>query len=232
MKYAGKVLIILLVMFIIFAVIPIQSEAEQSEAGYQEFESRVLSEGDEGSDVALLQKKLHDLSFYEDDIDGIYGPATKEAVKDFQFSNDLTVDGIVGPGTYGELPGDELLSRISFSRNDIILLARVIHGEARGEIYKGMVAVGAVVLNRVESDEFPDNIRDVAVQSGQFSCLLDGQANLYPGQRSIDAARAALMGYDPTYGSLYFYNPEVATNVEWISRRPVVKRIGNHVFAH
>ena len=93
------------------------------------------------------------------------------------------------------------------------------------------MAVGAVVLNRVKSPGFPNTIREVILQEGQFSCILDGQANLYPSQSCIEAAKAAILGYDPTGGALFFYNPRIATNVEWISKRPVITRIGDHVFA-
>ncbi|MFW6238334.1 MAG: cell wall hydrolase [Bacillota bacterium] len=222
-----RILVCLLVLLFIVTIVGPQ----KSEAAYRELGSRVLSRGDEGSDVALLQDKLASLSIYEGKIDGIYGPGTERAVKKFQRSRDLKVDGIAGSSTYDELPGESLLSRRDFSRNDIILLARVIHGEARGEDFQGKVAVGAVVLNRVEHADFPDSIREVVLQGGQFSSLLDGQANLYPGENSIDASRATLAGYDPTEGALYFYNPRVATKVRWISGRPVIKRIGNHVFA-
>ena len=86
------------------------------------------------------------------------------------------------------------------------------------------------ILNRIESNQFPNTIRDVILQKGQFSSLMDGQANYYPGEEELQAARAALLGYDPTLGSIYFYNPDIATNTAWISRRNFVKRIGGHVF--
>jgi N-acetylmuramoyl-L-alanine amidase len=193
--------------------------------------NRVLREGDEGADVAILQQKLADLSLYNGPIDGLYGSATKKAVKTLQKKYGLTVDGVAGEQTFQVLPKENLVSRMDISREDILLLARIIHGEARGESFKGKVAVGAVVLNRVESKRFPDSIREVILQKGQFSCLIDGQAHYYPSEESINAAKAALLGYDPTYGSLYFYNPKVATNLTWISSRPVTVRIGNHLFA-
>lgn len=202
------------------------------EAGYPlQLGERILKEGDEGPDVAILQQKLKELSFYDGEIDGLFGPATEEAVKKFQSKNGLLVDGIVGSSTYNVLPKNNLLSRMDVSREDILLLARIINGEARGESYKGKVAVGAVILNRVKSNKFPNTIREVILQKGQFSCLIDGQANLYPSRESIEAAKAALLGYDPTYNSLFFYNPDVATNLAWISRRPIVIRIGDHIFA-
>lgn len=193
--------------------------------------SRVLSKGNEGADVAILQRKLKEISLYTGEIDGIFGKATEEAVRKLQKNNDRKVDGICGEETLSLLPASNLLSRMDVSREDIIQLAYLINGEARGENFKGKVAVGAVVLNRVKSNKFPNSIREVILQDGQFSCINDGQANLYPLKSSIEAAKAALLGYDPTYGALFFYNPQVATNVAWISERPVVIRIGGHVFA-
>jgi N-acetylmuramoyl-L-alanine amidase len=72
-------------------------------------------------------------------------------------------------GNEGEIKGkDESLSRtdINFMREDIELLARIIYAEARGESFEGQVAVGAVVLNRLESPHFPKTIREVVYQPG------------------------------------------------------------------
>ncbi len=193
--------------------------------------SRVLSKGDQGADVALLQQKLKNIGIYNSEVDGLFGPGTVHAVKILQARFNLGVDGIVGKDTLKVLPKDNLQSRMDVSREDIIQLAYVIHGEARGENFEGKVAVGAVVLNRVRHNKFPNSIREVILQKGQFSCIQDGQANLYPVKSSIEAAKAALLGYDPTYGAIFFYNPRIATNVKWISGRPVVTKIGSHVFS-
>ena len=114
----------------------------------------------------------------------------------------------------------------------IDLLARLVNGEARGEPYKGQVAVAAVVMNRVKSSEFPDTISGVIYQKGQFSSVTDGQFD-----KSIDenstvykAAREAINGADPTNGCLYFYNPKTSKS-KWIFSRPVVITIGKHRFA-
>ena len=113
--------------------------------------------------------------------------------------------------------------------NDVYLLARVIYGEARGEPYKGQVAIGAVVLNRVRSAQFPNTIAGVIYQRGAFDAVSDGQINLAPDQNALRAARDALNGYDPTGGCLFYYNPKTATS-KWMLSRPVLLRIGNHVF--
>lgn len=115
--------------------------------------------------------------------------------------------------------------------DQVYLLARLIHGEARGEPFLGQVAVGAVVLNRVESPLFPNTIAGVIYQPGAFDVVADGQINLAPDEESIRAAKAAISGWDPTGGALYYYNPAKATSY-WIWRRPVILAIGRHHFAH
>lgn len=112
------------------------------------------------------------------------------------------------------------------------LLARLINGEARGEPYKGQVAVGAVVMNRVKSSEFPDTISGVIYQKGQFSCVTDGQFDKAIDENSTvyKAAREALNGADPTNGCVFFYNPKT-TKSKWLYSRTTVITIGSHRFA-
>ncbi len=217
-----------LMLLVFLAVAAEEIQAEQN----LHLGERVLRNGDQGGDVAVLQRILQDLGFYSGRTDGLYGPNTENAVRSFQEDNGLAVTGEVGEETFSHLPeSDSISSIIDVSRDDIMLLARIIYAEARGEAPKGKVAVGSVIVNRVEDGRFPDSVRDVILEQGQFSSLLDGQANLYPDQDAIDAAKAALLGYDPTYQSIFFYNPAVATNLAWISNRPIVKHIGGHVFA-
>ena len=93
-----------------------------------------------------------------------------------------------------------------------------------------MVAVGAVVLNRVKSPSFPNTISGVIYQPYAFTCVSDGQINLSPNATALSAAKDAINGYDPSQGSLYYYNPAVATS-KWIFSRKTVVTIGKHVFA-
>lgn len=116
------------------------------------------------------------------------------------------------------------------SKEDIELLSRVIHGEARGEGFEGQVAVGAVVLNRVKDPRFPKTIRAVIYQSGAFTAVDDKQIHLEPNDQAYKAAEAALSGLDPSNGALFYFNPHLATD-RWIKTRPVVKQIGNHTFS-
>lgn len=125
-------------------------------------------------------------------------------------------------------------SKFSLTKEDIRLLAKLIHAEARGESLQGQVAVGAVILNRLASGEFPDNLRDVIFQKTkgvyQFTPVRDGQIHREPNEMSFSAAERALKGEDPTGGSIFFYNPETSSD-RWIKTLPVQKVIGNHVFA-
>lgn len=133
-----------------------------------------------------------------------------------------------------ELIGQELVQASdssSSSTSDVQLLARAINGEARGEPYEGQVAVGAVILNRVNDSKFPNTIAGVIYQSGAFTAVADGQINvpIEEGATVVKAARDALNGWDPTDGAIYYFNPDTATN-EWIWSRPLIKTIGKHRF--
>ena len=115
--------------------------------------------------------------------------------------------------------------------SDVQLMARAINGEARGEPYEGQVAVGAVILNRVKSSQFPNTIAGVIYQSGAFTAVSDGQINvpIKEGSTVLKAAQDAMNGWDPSGGALYYFNPSTATN-KWIWSRPLIKTIGKHRF--
>ena len=110
-------------------------------------------------------------------------------------------------------------------------LAKAIHAEARGEPFKGQIAVGAVILNRVKSPQFPDTVYGVIYQKGQFSSVKDGQIKMKPDQQSYKAAKEALNGSDPSQDALYFYNPIIAKTLWWLTTREKTVQIGKHVFA-
>lgn len=197
-------------------------------------DSQALSKyGSRGNEVTQIQTKLKRWGYYKGSVDGIYGSQTVSAVKYFQRKNGLTVDGIAGPATLKAMgitsSGTSSSGSSTSNSTDLNLLAKLIHGEARGESYTGKVAVGAVVLNRVKSSKFPNTIAGVIYQSGAFDAVKDGQINLSPDSTSIKAAQDALNGWDPSYGALYYFNPNTATNA-WIWSRPVTVVIGNHRF--
>lgn len=184
------------------------------------------------ADTTKVQTLLKKWGYYTGNVDGINGPQTIAAVKKFQKRYGLVQDGIVGPLT-AEKMGINLNSGSSssnYSSSDRYLLAKVIYAEARGESYTGQVAIGAVVLNRVEDSRFPNTIAGVIYQPWAFTAVNDGQINLEPNATAYQAADDALNGWDPTYGSVYYYNPKTATS-SWIYTTTYVTTIGNHVFA-
>lgn len=191
------------------------------------------SHGSTGQEVINIQSRLSAWGYYKGGVDGIYGYMTYSAVRDFQAKNGLTVDGIAGPETLAALglpTGAQQSGGKGTYTGDLYLLARLIHGEARGEPYVGKVAVGAVVINRTRDSRFPNTIAGVIYQPGAFDAVYDGQINLAPDTSSINAARDALNGWDPTYGCIYYYNPATATS-SWIWSRQIVTTIGEHNFA-
>ena len=198
-------------------------------------DAAALRQGSSGEQVKTLQSKLKRWGYYNGNVDGIFGSGTAQAVKYFQKKNGLTPDGIVGAATLKALgmsaSGGSGSSSSSGTNTDgnLYLLARLVYGEARGEPYKGQVAVAAVVLNRVKSSQFPNSVSGVIYQSGAFSVVNDGQINLTPDETAIKAARDAMNGYDPTNGCLYYYNPAKTTN-QWMLSKPVLLVIGNHSF--
>ncbi len=200
------------------------------------YAATVLKQGSRGDLVKKVQQRLKKWGYYKGSVDGIFGSGTKKAVVSFQKKNGLAADGIIGSKTAAAI-GISLSSQSSsssssngYSSNDVYLLAKLIHAEARGESYQGQVAVGAVVLNRVKSASFPNTISGVIYQKYAFTCVADGQINLAPNASAQKAATDAMNGWDPSGGALYYYNPKIATS-SWIFSRKTVAVIGNHVFA-
>ena len=197
----------------------------------QEAAADLYKKGSAGDVVREVQTRLKNWGYYEGNVDGVYGSKTEAAVRWFQRQNGLSVDGQVGDQTLAALgisPSGGG-SGGSGADGDLDLLARLISAEARGEPYIGQVAVGAVVLNRVEHPSFPNSISGVIYQPGAFSCLDDGQFDQPVAESAYRAAREALNGYDPSYGAIYYFNPVTATS-KWIWSRPLIVEIGKHRF--
>ena len=176
----------------------------------------VLSKsGSRGEEVRQIQQKLKNWGYYTGSVDGIFGVQTKK-----------------GPATLkalGIYNSQQTGGNGGYSSSDVALLANIISAEARGEPFEGQVAVGAVVLNRVEHPSFPDTISGVVYQPGAFTAITDGQINEAVAESARKAAREALKGADPSGGAIYYYNPDKTSN-KWIRTRPVIKRIGAHLF--
>lgn len=211
-------------------------------------DAAVLKQGASGGEVKEVQRRLKLWGYYSGSVDGVFGSGTRAAVVSFQKKNGLTADGVVGKATYKALgmtksyevlvgsnadgsSGNETTGGLNgFSSSEVYLLAKTIYAEGRGEPYVGQVAIGAVVLNRVRSKEFPNTISGVVYQKHAFTAVSDGQINLTPDDTAMKAARDAINGWDPTGGAIYYYNPAVATSA-WIFDRRTVTVIGKHIFA-
>ena len=187
--------------------------------------------GSRGDEVITIQTKLKRWGYYYGNIDGIYGSKTLAAVKKFQSANGLKVDGIAGPKTLEKMGifNSSNSSGGTYSNSDLNLLAHLVYAEARGESYRGQVAVASVVLNRVKSSSFPNTVSGVIYQSGAFDVVSDGQINMTPNETAKKAAQDAINGWDPSYGAIYYFNPSTATN-KWIWSRPMTVTIGKHRF--
>lgn len=202
----------------------------------------ILRQGAKGSEVKEVQRRLKQWGYYNGSVDGVFGAGTRAAVIKFQKKNGLTADGVVGASTYKALGMNNSYQVLAgknqntaqgtggFSSSEVYLLAKTIYAEGRGEPYTGQVAIGAVVLNRVRNNDFPNTISGVVYQKHAFTAVSDGQINLTPNETAMKAARDAINGWDPTGGALYYYNPAVATS-SWIFDRQTITVIGKHVFA-
>ncbi|WP_027626504.1 cell wall hydrolase [Clostridium lundense] len=121
---------------------------------------------------------------------------------------------------------------ISYSATDLDLLARLVTAETQDQPYNAQVAVAAVVINRVQSSEFPNTISSVVYQriNGyyQFTPVLNGWINKPATETAKKAAKEALYGSDPSKGALFYFD-DSATNT-WLWSKPIKARIGNMVF--
>lgn len=114
---------------------------------------------------------------------------------------------------------------------DAELLARVIRAEAEAEPYTGKVAVGAVILNRIQSAKFPNTLSGVIYQPHAFESVSNGQVNRPPTADCQKAARSAIGGWDPSGGAIFFFNPAKVGRRSYVWSRQIIQRIGKHVFA-
>ena len=208
------------------------------------FSDEILQMGAVGEDVIELQSRLTDIGYYQGEINGVFDWATYFALSDFQTEFGLPFNGIVGPPTKEKLVDmteyQEEIKTIpekgaynsvpsGYSENDVELMARAVHAEARGEPYIGQVAVAAVILNRVNSSTFPNTISAVIYEPLASTAVADGQINLSADEASKRAVMDAMNGLDPSESAVYYFNPDIATS-DWIWGRPQIKRIGKHIF--
>lgn len=223
----------IVVMVTVLSVVVFQSRSTAAQP--------TLRWGSRGTSVNVLQRKLLDWGYYDGRVDGVYGSETYRAVVNFQQKNHLRVDGVVGRQTWAALgyqwaagntsqrTVQTTASRGVSRSNDVELIARLVHAEARAEPYEGQVAVAAVLLNRVQSPQFPNTVSGVIYQPLAFESVANGQFNYPPTNENRKAAQSAINGWDPTHGALFFWNPSKPVS-RWIWSRRIVRRIGDHVF--
>jgi N-acetylmuramoyl-L-alanine amidase len=221
------------------------------------FTARNLARGSQGYDVDELQHRLRFIGYYWGKIDGSFGWDTYWAVRTFQYNFGIPVTGFVdmktkvklvdstkawhstsiagnhsssSPASTGGTSPVSIPDQVNgLSRSDISLMAHVVNGEARGEKFKGQVAIAAVILNRLQDPRFPHTVPGIVYQPGAFTAVSDGQVNLPVKQSCIHAVMTAIHGADPTMGAVYYYNPATATS-SWIWSRPEITQIGHHIF--
>ncbi len=193
-------------------------------------QGNILRFGSRGSEVSRLQQSLNNRGFSAGKVDGIYGPITENAVIQFQLANKLIVDGIAGNQTFSALYS---ISNNTYSTN-LYWLSRIIHAEAGAEPYRGKVAVGSVVLNRVKSNLFPNTVKGIIFDYDQgipqFCPVEEGTIYNTPSAESVQAAKDALNGVKPVGNSTYFFNPSKSSGQWIVNNKAYVTRIGNHVF--
>jgi hypothetical protein len=122
-----------------------------------------------------------------------------------------------------------------YTEDDLYWLAKIVYAEAGYDTDEGQRAVATVVLNRVDSPDFPDNIYDVIWQKTgsvwQFSPCGDGGIDKEPDERAYDNARAVLEGERTLPGDvLYFYMPTPGNRGDWVRSREIVEAVGVHRF--
>jgi N-acetylmuramoyl-L-alanine amidase len=216
------------------------------------FTARKLVYGSQGNDVYELQNRLRYVGFYRGKIDGVFGWKTYWAVRNFQYQFGLRVTGVVDhktkkvlvkasagwrhKGSTGHRPGNTGFGGAAnvpvvqgLSQSDLQLMQHVVYGEARGEPYRGEVAIAAVILNRLRDPRFPHTVPGIVYQPGAFTAVEDGQVNLQPDSQAMRAVLDAVHGWDPTHGAVYYFNPATATS-SWIWSRPQLIQIGKHIF--
>ncbi len=118
--------------------------------------------------------------------------------------------------------------------DSVYWLSRIIEAESGAEPYRGKLAVGNVILNRVASSDFPNSIYGVIFdrKNGvQFTPVANGTIYNTPSKDSIQAAKECLAGTSVVGNCLYFFNPKTATKADWIIQNcRYYTSIGDHDF--
>lgn len=175
--------------------------------------------GTSGKTVAMIQEKLKECGYYQNDVDGIFGACTYYALTKFQSDRGMEPNGIAENTVLSGLG----IKTVTAYEREIYSLAEFIKSRGEGEPYTGQVAIGAVVINRAADSRYPDRVEDIIMTFGGPSVQDESCA---PDRIYIRASRDAFNGWDPTGGALWFGKKDEA----WLSAAPVRKRIGGLVF--
>ncbi|MBQ4121432.1 MAG: cell wall hydrolase [Clostridia bacterium] len=120
-----------------------------------------------------------------------------------------------------------------YNEEDIYWLSRIIQAESGGEPLLGKIAVGNVIINRKNRNDYPNTIKAVIFDKKygtQFTPVANGSIYNTPSSDSIRAAKIVLDGYSLNEHMIFFLNPRAATNF-WITQNRIfVTKIGNHAF--
>lgn len=125
---------------------------------------------------------------------------------------------------------EEKVKAAGISQEEKQILLKIAMAEAEGEGTSGKAYVMRVVLNRVQSEEFPNTIKKVVFQKNQFSPVKDNGRywNLEPDEECYEAYNMIENGWDDSEGALYFSrtgsSPWMQENTDFLYE------IGNHSF--
>ena len=169
--------------------------------------------------------------------DSLYLIATKYGipVADLKKANSKT-GNIIHPGEKLIIPGVKPYRRtdcvISYATGEVDLLAKLIEAEAAGESLQAKVAVGAVVINRVQSGDWAPTIKGVIYQKFgeyyQFTPVKNGMINNTPSAESKRAAWIAMFGSDPSRGAIFYFD-QTSTN-QWLWNKTKTASIDHMVY--
>lgn len=142
-------------------------------------------------------------------------------------------DADAGCASFYSIRRSMLSAESVYDEEDLYWMSRIISAESRGEPLEGKLAVGTVVCNRVDSEEFPSTITEVIFdrQYGvQFTPVANGTVYDDPTQESVDAAKMILEGYRTDPEVLYFIYEDIATNKWTVYNCSYAFTIGCHDF--
>ena len=152
----------------------------------------------------------------------------KPVEKTQEFATSVEIESSGAPQQYTE-SSDNVVEE-PYTQEELDLLARVIYAEAGSDWISDehQLAVGSIVLNRINDDRFPDDLYSVIYQdvpSIQYACTVNGMIYNEPDERTINNAKQLL-----TYGSA------IPENIVWQSQVPqgngIWKEIQGHYFCY